>query len=443
MGFALVVLDVMHREGEDNLVHATPQLNEELLLLRGMFAAAAGACRTLFLECVEHAMLKMHLHAGYVDQGDLLFVLLCMDEKYHANYLKSCAQRTVSVLNSVFGPPGIKLEKWDKTKLNSTCKALFRCFDAGLITLAMNQLNLRKERSMVDSVISFLFPRGIPSKHIDIDTMIRLHGHFSSPPPESCLGRVLFWQSYVVHSELDAPQTYLLAQWQIVFGNSEAPSTSMLHVDSQPHDLVRISIGHWSLYLLFPRHNGASASAIDAATSASRELLENVQKSIDVDENKHVYQAQWYHVVAFDRVGQAVLHRCQGIATAVHCRFVDEIERMRGDFDRSDALHRVVRSKVTVQPTKLPFPSEDPLLKIDSSVPTMDVALLSSRYSIFRPEATVCQSQTKQMICDEVDGTMIYIYGQRYAAWEFFACVEANEAAEALVDALWDELVSY
>ncbi|CAK4235627.1 unnamed protein product [Aphanomyces euteiches] len=73
----------------------------------------------------------------------------------------------------------------------------------------------------------------------------------------------------------------------------------------------------------------------------------------------------------------------------------------------------------------------------------MDVALLSSRYSIFRPEATVCQSQTKQMICDEVDGTMIYIYGQRYAAWEFFACVEANEAAEALVDALWDELVSY
>ncbi|KAG9402594.1 hypothetical protein AC1031_007204 [Aphanomyces cochlioides] len=432
MGFAFVVLDVMHREGEDNLVHATPQLNEELLLLRGMFAAAAGACRTLFLECVEHAMLKMQVHAGYVDQGDLLFVLLCMKEKYHANYLKACAQRTVSVLNSDFGPPGIKLEKWDKTKLNSTCTALFRCFDA--------------ERSMVDSVISFLFPRGIPSKHVDIDTMIRLHGPFSSPPPESCVGHVLFWQSYVVHSELDAPQTYLLAQWQIVFGNSEEPSTSMpqaFHVDSQPHDLLRISIGPWSLYLLFPRHDGASASAIDAAASASRELLENIQKSIDVDENKHDYQTQWYHVVAFDRVAQAVLHRCQGIATAVHRRFVDEIERMRADFDRSDALHRVVRSKVTVQPTKLPFPSEDPLLKIDSAVPTMDVALLSSRYSIFRPEAMVCQSQTKQMICDEVDGTMIYIYGQRYAAWELFACVEANEAADALVDALWDELVSY
>ncbi|RHY35274.1 hypothetical protein DYB32_000258 [Aphanomyces invadans] len=70
MPFTAVFLDVTHREGEDNLLYSTNASNDAILRLRGMLAASAGACRTLFHECIAQASMTPDVHAAYVDDSD-------------------------------------------------------------------------------------------------------------------------------------------------------------------------------------------------------------------------------------------------------------------------------------------------------------------------------------------------------------------------------------
>ncbi|KAF0690216.1 Aste57867_18407 [Aphanomyces stellatus] len=427
--FVALVLDVTHQEGEDNLLYAskTNETNASLHHLRGMLAAAAGACRTVFLDCISSASLHPDVQAAYVDQGDLLFVLLHAPSSQLISiptreYLEQCAQRSFGLLLSACGPPGPKLVHWKSDDLDLLCKPLFRLFD----------------HELSEGVMSALFPRAIPALRLSLSSLFAFHGYLSEPLPNSCCGRAFFHDGQLVHSELDSNQTYILFQWRAFFGSPDSPEASLasraIFVDRQPFELLFLRHDRWSLCALYTRE-----ASVDVASA--QDLLVAIHRHVTVDKASSwtTGAADACHVVGFDLVDHSVLeHTAPSMADAANRRaFAQHVQGMRRRFLHAQDLYDRVHATVIEQPMR-PLADEN-----DDSLAAPDMGVLPSRLSIFRPDPVVANAISHQVMRVRMDKAVRWVVGARYAAWELYAWLDPARTTMEAVEALFDELVAF
>ncbi|ETV83710.1 hypothetical protein H257_04370 [Aphanomyces astaci] len=443
MPFTAVVLDVSHREGEDNLLYATKSHDESLLTLRGMLAASAGACRTLFHECIVHASLSPDVHAAYVDDSDVLLVLMHASPSatclVTASLMEQFVQRSINIIRAVCGPRGPKLSNWPQPRLDALFESLFRRFD------------LETTECMMHS----LFPQSVPYNQMPLDRLTTLHG-LLSVLPNTCVGRALFWRSELIHTELDGCQTSLVFECLTSQDRHDVPcTTTVIYLNGNQFKLVIAGssttsdpLDGWSLCALFCV--GGDDAGTDGLTThdvaATTALLETITMALPwphpATASKDAVEA-----VAYDIVGRMVLSS-SSVSSQVSWRrvFFHHVGLMRAEFAHAQTMHDMVHAEVVDQPHHFPLPPGDPLHDDDGGTgPHDDSSLLSSRWSRFRPPPILSHPLTQVMT--RVQNGDLWIVGHRYATYELYALVHDTDKSSTavimeLVHEAWDHLVA-
>ncbi|OQS05917.1 hypothetical protein THRCLA_20491 [Thraustotheca clavata] len=363
----IVVLDVTHKEGQDNLLYAYPRTeNNRLLALRGIVGASAGAATSLFNEPMQLIEFSTNCFVAQVDLGHLLFALISEDEASH-NVLNNAVKNCYQLLQSAFGPPGLKCIEWKKQ---------YDLLD-DLIQRWLNVFMNDKVNSALHHLFKESIPKSLPSCNLLVGIMELCGDEYldcAKINPQHA-GMVLFYKKQLIVSGFNPSSTFLLYQWMMVsmdiIGNNEAP----VAIEKYETLLERIEIkfGQEIKAPLPPDHPRLNEQLrIVAHNKYHQTIVDNLSLSLSVDN------------INFMPI------------------FTKTISRMQKRYDIYQTLHGI-RTAPFIEHPKAPIADDPYILRVinplDSNgqeVGSGQSSIFPTQYSIYRPESYFAQLLHKQ-----------------------------------------------
>ncbi|EQC33075.1 hypothetical protein SDRG_09594 [Saprolegnia diclina VS20] len=396
-----VVLDVVHKEGEDNLLYVSTKSGcDALLPLRGVVAAAAGAARTLFRERIQSCTFAPGVCAAYVDDGDLLFVLLQDGDDGSISWLQACAINCYEFLQSAFGPPGVKCCDW--TKQSAAVDDVVTQWIAAVA----------HERGMVWRT---LFPHSTPARRLPWSTLMEIHGpqYLNVAELPSCgrpIGVLLCYAQQVVLSTFGAATTRLLHQWALFYVRAGACHVRHINVlDDAAHEVVGriltlLCHGAWALLVLDPITDNPPSTEFDASATThafGHQLATEAPLIVLPPPHANAY----LHVLRWSKVHfrfheQAPMKACALVDAAwTRC-----VESMRARYAVAEDAHRIATSPFMEHP-EAPL-ADDTAWMLHVAVPSddgedvggsgYDRGLFPPSSSLYRPSPVLSQRISTQ-----------------------------------------------
>ncbi|KDO27405.1 hypothetical protein SPRG_06992 [Saprolegnia parasitica CBS 223.65] len=433
-----VVLDVEHKEGEDNLLYVSTKSDcHALLSLRGVVAAAAGAVRTLFRERIQSCTFAPGVGAAYIDDGDLLFVLLQDGGDGSTMWLQACASDCYEFLQSAFGPPGVKCCDW-KTQSAAVDDVVAQWFAA-----------VAHEPSMVWRA---LFPMSTPARRPPWRILMEMHGPqylniAELPSRGRPIGVLLCYAQQVVLSTFGAATTRLLHQWALFYGNAGA--CHVLHInllDEVAHEVIGrlltlLRHGAWALLVLDSIADDPPSSDLDLLPRLEAAFGHQLASEAPLVVLPPPHTDAYLHVLRWSKV-----HHCfYEQAPTKPCALLDDerraaltrcIEGMQARYAASEMAHRTCTSPFIEHP-EAPI-ADDTTWMLHVAVPRSDDGedmggsgydrgLFPPSNSLYRPSQVLSQRLSTQARQVRVGSShMLWVRAYHMAARDVYVCYDAS-----------------
>ncbi|OQR83763.1 hypothetical protein ACHHYP_14303 [Achlya hypogyna] len=418
------VLDVVHKEGEDNLLYASKPaeatLSRALLSLRGVLAAAAGAAQTLFKENIQSCVFEPGVVAAYVDDGDVLFVLFEAASKARPQaWLEVRAKNCYAFLQSAFGRPGPKCSDWRK-QVNALDELLDRW-----CTIAADDDDI--------------FPGHTPTLLVPWPVLIELHGPRYLDLSETPRDIVLFYEQKMVLSSLAPPVTFLMYQWKRYLGAGSSCQVRTVEIPTDEGDtrasrlLTLYSSPSWSFAVLQGLDEAPDEFLQNMQTQMHDEFMD-VMKKLTSPLLPPPHNPCCLHVVAHNRAHGTVVGKRMSAPDEVHAVFTSTVQQMQQRLAASDAAHAVLTSPYIEHP-EAPL-ADDSSWIMHVRVPQENdgeeiggihqAGTFPRRNSLYRPMPVLAQVPIKQAcrVQPSLGGPMYWVCGIRDAVWEVYACYD-------------------